>query len=1207
MKKFFSFLSIMMIFNSSIYSQYAKVFDFKKDNYFIRPAASLVGNDSLLYGNISFNTGGKLGSIIKIKTDGSQPSVLHEFHGPDGSYPRSSLFLRDTMLYGTTYIGGQDDRGTLFKISVNGNDFTTLIKFSDSTGSSPECPLTVIGDTIFGTTSGGGANYAGTIFKINIDGTGFVKLMDFDFNNGFSPKGPLIVTDSIIYGTTSQGGDSYTGLVFSIRRDGSDFKKLYNFPLEVDNSQNMNLVLFGKYLYGILQNGSYKDKGSIFRLKTDGSDFSIFYTFVDSLGTRPVGPLTLAGSNLYGMTSLGAEHSMGSLFKIDLQTHEFKKLRSFTDGDGEPFILSQPLVVGNSVYVLTNKGIYENSGLLSRCDSSGANYSKIFEFGLTNNGFSPIGALVGDGKSLFGLTQEGGANGNGVLYGLSEEGTEFRVLLNINKSIGTVYDRTIPIIEDSTIFWTAYIGGKYNSGTICRIQTNGEKFKKIFDFNDTLGAEPFGELILKDSVLFGTTIGGGKEYEGVIFKINKDGSNYTILKDFGIIGYQPFTSLTLDNEWLYGVAGTTYSLPNKRVLFKIKIDGTGYKELYFFNEINSAFAVDKLTILESRIYGITEAGGPELTGYIFSINKDGTGFKDLADLKQIDCVGPRGSLIVDKYALYGTILGGGINHFGAMFKINSDGSDFSRIIDFDTASTGGYPGMSLMQMNNKLYGINNLGGEYSFGTIYSYWLPPNFIVQPRKIIPICPDGNGSISINALGKDLAYEWHSSADSGKSWFEIPLLAGDSIYSGWDSNKLTISNLTNDHAGYFYRCLAIDAFGRADTSAVGMLALNAPLTITKIPVDIAVCNSISAAFKMNVSGFPEAYQWQIFRDSSWINLADSTSYSGASTNNLKIATSINLDSTIYRCITTGFCAEKDTTASAVLYVHTPPHIFLQPENAEVDLGYFTAIQIRSSGTKGLYQWQENKGEGWVNVEDNEVYQGSNIDSMALVNVPAPINGTIYRCIVSNMCPPADTSITARICVNIVSTIVSQPKSVEVLERWDTAFSVSATGVFLSYKWEESNGPGLEWNSVVDNESIQGSESPVLKLKNISLEMNGFRFRCIVTGNCGTPDTSIVAILNSVFNSVEKLKNNSSLIHCYPNPAKDEITIRFSESTIGKIRLSLYSITGQAVVENEILKSEEEFLYKLKLSVLPAGIYYLQIQLNQEELGRSKIIIER
>jgi uncharacterized repeat protein (TIGR03803 family) len=137
------------------------------------PYGSLLFHKNFLYGTTSKGGGPGLGTVFRVKLDGSNYTVLHSFQGifnnSDGSFPRSGLTLNkvDGMLYGTTINGGNSsDLGTIFKIDPRTGTETVVYAFSGSDGAHPYGNLYIKKGTIYGTTVAGGASNLGVVFKL---------------------------------------------------------------------------------------------------------------------------------------------------------------------------------------------------------------------------------------------------------------------------------------------------------------------------------------------------------------------------------------------------------------------------------------------------------------------------------------------------------------------------------------------------------------------------------------------------------------------------------------------------------------------------------------------------------------------------------------------------------------------------------------------------------------------------------------------------------------------------------------------------------------------------------------------------------------------------------------------------------------------------------------------------------------------------------
>jgi hypothetical protein len=88
------------------------------------------------------------------------------------------------------------------------------------------------------------------------------------------------------------------------------------------------------------------------------------------------------------------------------------------------------------------------------------------------------------------------------------------------------------------------------------------------------------------------------------------------------------------------------------------------------------------------------------------------------------------------------------------------------------------------------------------------------------------------------------------------------------------------------------------------------------------------------------------------------------------------------------------------------------------------------------------------------------------------------------------------------------------------------------------------------------------------------------------------------------EKSIDNSTVgIKVFPNPAKDEFTIEFSEDISGQqTSVELYNIYGSLVKK---IQGGSEAKIVVKTMDLSAGIYYYRVSLNNNVLAKDKIIV--
>jgi len=259
------------------------------------------------------------------------------------------------------------------------------------------------------------------------------------------------------------------------------------------------------------------------------------------------------------------------------------------------------------------------------------------------------------------------------------------------------------------------------------VTPSGGTYTTMHNFNDTLGGNPTGDLVLYNGLLYGVTQSDGLNYFGNIFSISTSGS-YTNLYTFTGInsptGSGPVGDLLVYNNLLYGMAeqgGTG----NGGVIFTINPTTHAYTVVANFGtgSNNGNYPESGLIVSSTGImYGTTESGGTTGNGNVFSFNPAGNVYTDLHDFSLGGGINPISSLTLSASGtvLYGTTTLGGPDNGGTVYAVNTDGTGFTTLVNF-----GGIKGESadgrLLLIGNTLYGMNNQGGNNadSMGTIYS--------------------------------------------------------------------------------------------------------------------------------------------------------------------------------------------------------------------------------------------------------------------------------------------------------------------------------------------------------------------------------------------------------------------------------------------------------------------------------------------------------
>jgi uncharacterized repeat protein (TIGR03803 family) len=360
---------------------------------------------------------------------------------------------------------------------------------------------------------------------------------------------------------------------------------------------------------------------------------------------------------------------------------------SESNGAAHPF--AGVILSGTNFYGTTTHGGLAGAGTVFRVSTNGMHFANLHSFtvasgpdGTNSDGVNPRAGLIISGDTLYGTASQGGQNGDGTVFALNTDGTDFRVLYTFNDD--AIVQISGLILSGNTLYGTTDGGGIFGPGTVFALQTDGTGFTNIYNFSDLKPGPPFNsdgtypltEMVLAGTTLYGTTGGGGQFGQGIVFSVNTDGTKFTNLHSFTYTnGGIPNGGLVLSGEKLYGTAiqGGSFGVGT---LFAINTDGAGFNTLHNFNGTNGAYPGATLFLSGKSLFGTTAYGGISGSGTVFKINTDGTGFSTLhqftatsGSATNLDGATPYSSLVLSDNLLYGTTRYGGTSGQGTLFSI----------------------------------------------------------------------------------------------------------------------------------------------------------------------------------------------------------------------------------------------------------------------------------------------------------------------------------------------------------------------------------------------------------------------------------------------------------------------------------------------------------------------------------------------------------
>jgi uncharacterized repeat protein (TIGR03803 family) len=563
----------------------------------------LFASDGHLYGT---TTAGGLkdehGSIFRISPDGSNFAKIIDLDLSSGNIDVNESLIEglDGFLYGCAARGGKENIGTIFKLRKDGSEFSKIYDFAVSKGGIPEAGLLQLSDgTLFGTTRYGGNNGFGTIFKINPDGSGYKNIHHFTTLTGIFTTGPLSqLSDGRIIGATLFGGSYFSGLIFTIKQDGSSFSVLYNFNNTSDRYFPASSVKeINGYIYGTA-NGPYKlgMDGSgfqkinapgnvlttygnnelinltgleIFKI-TDDQSTSIFNFNFQKNVYYPSQIIQASSSTatIYGLTA-GGLYDKGAIFKVD--DSGYKTIYNFNEYTPTTNLLYTSNYIYGLAYYVDDTG--HTNEIIFRLNTDGSAFTVIKTF--LNSINIQSGGFISAFNKFFILDREQTPK----IYSMNLDGSDFKELHTFTQSEGRPRSHLVEI--DGFLYGTTGQNDTNTKSTIYRMDMNGNNFSVVYNFlpldeyHSHLHKGPDGFIYWKRMTSFDT-------YSGALCRVKTDGTQYSVVHNFDKeLGFLT-EELSNDDVNIYGVNNLPDSVSNAGILYNFNTTENNFDPFYTF-------------------------------------------------------------------------------------------------------------------------------------------------------------------------------------------------------------------------------------------------------------------------------------------------------------------------------------------------------------------------------------------------------------------------------------------------------------------------------------------------------------------------------------------------------------------------------------------------------------------------------------------------
>jgi predicted secreted protein len=378
--------------------------------------------------------------------------------------------------------------------------------------------------------------------------------------------------------------------------------------------------------------------------------------------------------------------------------------------------------------------------------------------------------------------------------------------------------------------------------------------------------------------------------------------------------------------------------------------------------------------------------------------------------------------------------------------------------------------------------------------------------------------NTQFIVNANSPSASFQWQINIGNG-----FTNISNSTLYNGANNDTLLINGAPFALNNALFRC-TISLNGCIVTSSDAALHIVCATYNLTQPSNQVVNAGNNAQFVVNTSNTSATFQWQINTGTGFTNISNSSFYNGTNNDTLSIGNvSFNQNNHAFRCIINNNNACIDTSSSATLSVICNIAITAQPNSQIINVGNNTQFIVNANNTSATFQWQVNTGSGFININNNALYNGASNDTLLITEAPFLLNNSLFRCIISlNGCTTISNSANLKIVCPTYN--LTQPSNQAVNAGNNAQFTVNYSNPFATFQWQVNVGAGF--TNIGINTSYNGINNDTLSISNVSFGQNNHTFRCIINNNNTCIDTSSSAALSVICNiAITSQPNNQSV----------------------------------------------------------------------------------
>lgn len=322
----------------------------------------------------------------------------------------------------------------------------------------------------------------------------------------------------------------------------------------------------------------------------------------------------------------------------------------------------------------------------------------------------------------------------------------------------------------------------------------------------------------------------------------------------------------------------------------------------------------------------------------------------------------------------------------------------------------------------------------------------------------------------VGETISITWTQTGitnikiDLSKDNFTTVTTVVASVAANAGTYAYTIPTDLTSSSNYAFRLINT---ATGDELAKSMLfTISGAPTVATQPEDQSICLGRTLQIVAGGSGKTPTYQWR----------HNGNVIPGATEAIYRIPTTTADDAGEYDCVITA-CTQQVTTRKAVVTMMARPAITAQTSgNKNLCEGDNLSLSVTATGDGLIYEWYKN----------GAVVIGATGPTLDFNGITIGNEGT-YRCRVSGLCNPADTSDAVVVDVLEKPLVTGQPSDAALKAGAALTLTVGASGDQLSYQWLK--------NGVV----IQGADDANYAVTAVAMQDSG-SYQCRVYNQCDT-----------------------------------------------------------------------------------------------------------